>query len=130
MAVRANTGQSPNPVLMVGQRQIRFTGIKPAIGCNSGPTFNGIGWVGLNSVHEVHLIDAYTDLSEDVTVRSGVKKTRGSTFHWQVLYFFFQFNSVCLFMLETYIHANKYKNAKETCKRLMISRFDAGHPSI
>ena len=44
-------------------------------------------------MHEVHLIDAYTDLSEDVTVRSGVKKTRGSTFHWQVLYFFF-FNSI------------------------------------
>ena len=41
-----------------------------------------------------------------------------------------QFNSVYLFMLETYIHANNYKNAKETCKRLMISRFHAGHPSI
>ena len=34
------------------------------------------------------------------------------------------------FMLETYIHANNYKNAKETCKKLMISRFQAGHPSI
>ena len=26
------------------------------------------------------------------------------------------------------IQANNYKNAKETCKRLMISRFHAGHP--
>ena len=41
-----------------------------------------------------------------------------------------QFNSVYLFMLETYIHANNYKNAKETCKRFMISRFHAGHPPI
>ena len=37
---------------------------------------------------------------------------------------------IYLFMLETYIHANNYKNAKETCKRLMISRYHAGHPSI
>ena len=36
-----------------------------------------------------------------------------------------QFNSVYLFMLETYKHANNYKNAKETCKRLMTSRFHA-----
>ena len=28
---------------------------------------------------QVHRIDAYTDLSVDVTVRSGVKKTRGTT---------------------------------------------------
>ena len=30
-------------------------------------------------MYEVHRIDAYTDLSVDVTVRSGVKETRGST---------------------------------------------------
>ena len=34
----------------------------------------------------------------------------------QYIYFSieFNFNSVYLFMLETYIHANNYKNAKET----------------
>ena len=37
-------------------------------------------------MYEVHRIDAYTDLSVNVTVRSGVKKTRGSMFHWQVLH--------------------------------------------
>ena len=43
-------------------------------------------WVGLHCVYEVHRIDAYTDLSVNVTVRSGVKEPLSSTFHWQVLY--------------------------------------------
>ena len=37
-------------------------------------------------MYEVHRIDVYTDLSVNVTVCSGVKKTRDSTFHWQVLH--------------------------------------------
>ena len=45
MAVRANTGQSPNSVSMLGQRRIRSTGIKPAMGCDAGPTLNRY-WVG------------------------------------------------------------------------------------
>ena len=40
MAVRANTGQSPNSVSMLGQRGIRLTGIKPAMGCDAGPAMN------------------------------------------------------------------------------------------
>ena len=45
MAVRANTGQSHNSVSMLGQRRIRLTGIKPAIGCDAGSTLNRY-WVG------------------------------------------------------------------------------------
>ena len=39
-------------------------------------------------MYVVQRINTYTDLglSVSVTVRSGVKKTRGSTFHWQVLH--------------------------------------------
>ena len=40
MAVRANTGQSPNSVSMLGQRGIRLTGIEPAMGCDAGPAMN------------------------------------------------------------------------------------------
>ena len=40
MAVRANTGQSPNSVTMLGQRRIRLTGIKPAMGYDAGPILN------------------------------------------------------------------------------------------
>ena len=36
MAVRANTGQSPNFVSMLGQRQLRLTGIESAMGCDAG----------------------------------------------------------------------------------------------
>ena len=64
MAVRANTGQSPNSVSMLGQRQIRLNGIVLAMGCYAGPTlYRGIGWVCLHCVYQVHRIDAYTDLS-------------------------------------------------------------------
>ena len=45
MAVRANTGQSPNSVAILGQRRIRLTGIEQARGCVAG-----IGWVGLHCV--------------------------------------------------------------------------------
>ena len=46
-------GQSPNnSVSMLGQRRIRFTGIEPAMGCDAGPTLNGIDRIA-----------AYTDLS-------------------------------------------------------------------
>ena len=38
-----------------------------------------------------------------------------------------QFNSVHLGF--TYMYAN-YKNSEETCKRLMTSRFHAGHPMM
>ena len=37
-------------------------------------------------MYGVHRRDAYTDLSVNVTVLSGVKKTRGSAIHWQVLH--------------------------------------------
>ena len=33
-------GQSPNSSSMLGQRRIRLTGIKPAMGCDAGPTLN------------------------------------------------------------------------------------------
>ena len=55
MAVRANTGQLLNSVSMLGQRRVRLNSIEPAMCCDAGPTLN-----------------AYTDLSVDVTVRSGV----------------------------------------------------------
>ena len=42
---QANTGQSPNSVLMLGQRRIRLTGIEPAMGCDAGPEMNRY-WVG------------------------------------------------------------------------------------
>ena len=45
MAVRANTGQSPNSVSMLGQRRIRLTGIEPAMDCYVGPTLKRY-WVG------------------------------------------------------------------------------------
>ena len=45
MAVRANTGQSPNSVSMLGQCLIRLTGTKPAMGSGAGPTSNRY-WVG------------------------------------------------------------------------------------
>ena len=45
MAVRANMGQSPNYVYMLGQRRIQLPGIEPAIGCDAGPTLNRY-WVG------------------------------------------------------------------------------------
>ena len=44
-SVRANTGQSPNSVSMLGQRRIRLTCIEPAMGCDAGPTLNRY-WVG------------------------------------------------------------------------------------
>ena len=37
-------------------------------------------------MYEVHHRDAYTDLSVNATVLLGVKKTCGSTIHWQVLH--------------------------------------------
>ena len=37
-------------------------------------------------MYEVHRIDAYTDLSVNVTVRSGVKETHSSTLYWQVVH--------------------------------------------
>ena len=40
MAVRANTGQSPNSISMLGQRQIRLTGMEAAMSCDAGPTLN------------------------------------------------------------------------------------------
>ena len=40
MTVRANTGQSPYSVSILGQRRIRSTGIKLAMGCDAGPTLN------------------------------------------------------------------------------------------
>ena len=60
---QANTGQSPNSVSMMGQRR-RLNGIKPAMGCDTGPTLNRY-WVGIgvHCVYQVHRIDAYTDLS-------------------------------------------------------------------
>ena len=45
MAVRANTEQSPNSVLMLGQRRIRLTGIELAMDCDAGPALNRY-WVG------------------------------------------------------------------------------------
>ena len=45
MAVRANTGQLPDSVSMLGQRRIRLTSNKPAMGCDAGPTLNRY-WVG------------------------------------------------------------------------------------
>ena len=45
MAVRANTGQSPNSVSMLGQRRIRLTGIEPAMGGDADPALNRY-WVG------------------------------------------------------------------------------------
>ena len=50
MAVRANTGQSLNYVSMVGQPRIRLTGIKPAMGCDAGPTLNRY-WDGYIVLH-------------------------------------------------------------------------------
>ena len=41
MAVRANTGQSPDSVSTLGQRRIRLTGIEPAM-----------GWPDIKTVHE------------------------------------------------------------------------------
>ena len=38
MAVRSNTGQSTSSASMLGQRRIRFTGIRPVMGCDAGPT--------------------------------------------------------------------------------------------
>ena len=71
-------GQSPNAVSMLGQRRIRLTGIQPTMGCDAGPTYTSIGWVGLHCVYWIHRIDTYTDLSVDFTVCSEVKETRGS----------------------------------------------------
>ena len=75
MAVRANTGQSPNSVSMLGQRRIRLTSIEPAMGCDAGPALNRY-WV----VRPTLCVPgtSYTDLSVDVTVCSGVKKIRGT----------------------------------------------------
>ena len=83
IAVEANTCQLHNFVSMLNQRRILLTGIEPAMGCDAGPTLNR-NWVGLHCVYEI--IYVYNDLSINVTVRSGVKKTHGSTFHWQVLH--------------------------------------------
>ena len=49
MAVRANTGQSPNSVSMLGQRRIRLTGIEPSMGCDAGPTLDRY-WVGRSTL--------------------------------------------------------------------------------
>ena len=68
---------------MLNQRRILLTGIEPALGSDAGQTLNR-NWVGLHCVYEV--IDVYNDSSINVTIRSGVKKTHGSTFHWQVLH--------------------------------------------
>ena len=56
-------GQSPNSVAMLSQRRIRLTGNEPTMGCDAGPTWISIGWVGLYCVYQVYRIDAYTDLS-------------------------------------------------------------------
>ena len=70
--VRANTGQSPNSVSMLGQRRIRLTGIEPAMGCDAGPTSNRY-WVGRPTLlYQVHRIDAYTDLSAMVVEEVGL----------------------------------------------------------
>ena len=45
MAVTANMGQSPNSVLMLGQRRLPLTGIEPVMGCDAGPKLNRY-WVG------------------------------------------------------------------------------------
>ena len=72
MTVRANTGQSPNSVSMLGQRRIRLTGIEPAMGCDAGPTSNRY-WVGRPTLlYQVHRIDAYTDLSAMVVEEIGL----------------------------------------------------------
>ena len=81
MPVRANTGQSPKSVPMLGQRRIRCTGIETVMGCDAGPTLNRY-CVGRPKLCVTgHRIDAYTDLSVAVTagLRSGVKKTSGTT---------------------------------------------------
>ena len=75
MVVRANKGQSPNSVSMFGQRRIRLTGIETAMGCDAGPTLNRY-WMGRPTLCVPGTSYAYTDLLEDVTVRSGVKDTR------------------------------------------------------
>ena len=86
MAVRANTntGQSPNSFSMLGQRRIPFIGIEPAMSCDAEPTLNRCS-VG-RPILFVRGLDAYTDLSLNVTVHPEVKETRGSTFYWQVLH--------------------------------------------
>ena len=57
------------------------------MGCDAGSTLNRY-WVVANigCARYIDRIDAYTDLSVSVTVRSRVNETRDSTFHWQVLH--------------------------------------------
>ena len=64
-----------------------FDRIEPAMGCDVGSTLNRY-WVVANigCARYIDRIDAYTDLSVNVTVRSRVNETRDSTFHWQVLH--------------------------------------------
>ena len=60
---QANAGQSPNSVSMLDQRRIRLTDIKPAMGCDAGPTLSRY-WVGQPTLCVpgiVHRINAYTD---------------------------------------------------------------------
>ena len=91
----------PNNILLVGPmygviRVVAFQGIKrdphgsqskhgtiTQFCFNVGPASNTID---RHCVYELHRIDAYTDLSVNVTVRSGVKETRSCIFHWQVLH--------------------------------------------
>ena len=70
MSVRVSTGQSPNSVLMLGQRLIQLTGIEPAMGCDAGPTLNRYWVDGPTLCEPSTCIDSYTDLSVDVTERS------------------------------------------------------------
>ena len=46
---QANTGQSHNTVLLLGQRRIRSTGIEPAKGCVAGTTLHPY-WVGRSTL--------------------------------------------------------------------------------
>ena len=72
MSFRANSGQSPNSVSMLGLRQIRLTGIERAMGCDAVPTSSRYWEVGLYCVYQVHRIDAYIDLSTVVVEGIGL----------------------------------------------------------
>ena len=60
MAVRTNTGQSPNSVSMVGQRRIRLTGIEIGMGCDADPTLNRYWVVRPTLCIRGTCIDAYS----------------------------------------------------------------------
>ena len=72
-------GQSPKSVSMFGQHRIRVTSIETAMCCDTGTTLNWY-WMGRPTLCVPGTSrDAYTNLSMDVTVRSGLKKTRSTT---------------------------------------------------